>query len=157
MPNLPPKPCPARGCGELVAGGGYCPAHTRNHSRTYDATRPSAALRGYGRRWRGYRSRYLRQHPLCSCGEPSTDVDHIEAVTGPADRLFWVPSNHQPLCHSCHSAKTAREDGGLGKTPQCANVSHGGGSDSLGSAPRRPIGQLAKKQTQFCPPGGYPV
>jgi 5-methylcytosine-specific restriction protein A len=28
--------------------------------------------------------------------------------------LFWDSSNWQPLCHECHSSKTAREDGGFG-------------------------------------------
>jgi 5-methylcytosine-specific restriction protein A len=28
--------------------------------------------------------------------------------------LFWNRSNWQSLCHSCHSRKTASEDGGWG-------------------------------------------
>jgi 5-methylcytosine-specific restriction protein A len=28
--------------------------------------------------------------------------------------LFWDRSNWQGLCHPCHSAKTATEDGGFG-------------------------------------------
>ncbi|WP_232338165.1 MULTISPECIES: HNH endonuclease [Bordetella] len=31
-----------------------------------------------------------------------------------AQRLFWDTSNWQGLCWSCHSIKTAREDGGFG-------------------------------------------
>jgi 5-methylcytosine-specific restriction protein A len=30
--------------------------------------------------------------------------------------LFWDQSNWQPLCHTCHSKKTAREDGGFGNS-----------------------------------------
>lgn len=30
-------------------------------------------------------------------------------------RLFWDPSNWQPLCAGCHSTKTAKEDGGFGR------------------------------------------
>jgi 5-methylcytosine-specific restriction endonuclease McrA len=35
-------------------------------------------------------------------------------VTGPDDPLFWMPSNHQPICNSCHRFKTASE----GRTAQ---------------------------------------
>lgn len=41
------------------------------------------------------------------------DVDHIVAVNGPADPLFWDRKNHQGLCESCHSYKTATQDGGF--------------------------------------------
>lgn len=47
-------------------------------------------------------------------------VDHITPISGPTDRLFWEPSNHQPLCGSCHSRKTVVEDKlgiGHGRTP----------------------------------------
>jgi len=45
---------------------------------------------------------------------PSTVVDHIQPVKGPEDPAFWDPRNHQALCRSCHSAKTAARDGGFG-------------------------------------------
>lgn len=85
------------------------------------ARRATAAQRGYGYRWRKYSQRYLRSHPLCvHCSRKGSivvarQVDHIEPVSGPDDPLFWVSSNHQPLCHSCHSEKTARDKAG-GKT-----------------------------------------
>jgi 5-methylcytosine-specific restriction protein A len=85
--------------------------HRPSGHRTYDQQRGSAAARGYGYRWRIYRRWFLRRNPLCSCGQAATDVDHIKAVSGPDDPLFWEPSNHQPLCHPCHSAKTRRENG----------------------------------------------
>jgi 5-methylcytosine-specific restriction protein A len=44
----------------------------------------------------------------------SEHVDHIKPVSGPGDPLFWEPTNHQALCQSCHSIKTAREDGAFG-------------------------------------------
>lgn len=37
-------------------------------------------------------------------------VDHILPVSGRDDPLFWDVSNHQPLCHACHSQKTAKEN-----------------------------------------------
>jgi 5-methylcytosine-specific restriction protein A len=41
-------------------------------------------------------------------------TDHIVAVTGPDDPLFWDKTNWQPICHTCHSIKTAKEDGSFG-------------------------------------------
>lgn len=42
----------------------------------------------------------------------ATDVDHIvPREQGGSDQ--W--SNLQALCHSCHSKKTATEDGGFGR------------------------------------------
>ncbi|MFA5379199.1 MAG: HNH endonuclease signature motif containing protein, partial [Dehalococcoidia bacterium] len=55
-------------------------------------------------------------NPICvMCGRPATDVDHIEPHCGDYDK-FWDESNLSALCHSCHSRKTAREDGGFGRT-----------------------------------------
>lgn len=77
--------------------------------------------RGYGtRRWKEYRKRYQISNPWCAeclkSGKevPMRDIDHIIPVSGPFDPLFWDQTNHQPLCHSCHSRKTASEDGGFG-------------------------------------------
>lgn len=80
-----------------------------------DAQRPSAAKRGYGRKWSAYRTWFLNRHPVCvACMVKSaTHVDHIKAVHGPDDQGFWYEANHQALCHSCHSRKTVREDGGF--------------------------------------------
>jgi 5-methylcytosine-specific restriction protein A len=119
----PQRPCATFGCAGLVSGEDrYCEAcQARPRRREYDDHRPSAAKRGYGHRWRVYSRWYLRQHPLCvECEragrvKASTDVDHIEAVDGPDDPLFWDETNHQALCHECHSAKTCREDGGFGR------------------------------------------
>ncbi|WP_312876112.1 HNH endonuclease [Paenibacillus alginolyticus] len=44
---------------------------------------------------------------------PSEHVDHIIAVNGPGDPLFWKEDNHQALCQPCHSRKTIAEDGGF--------------------------------------------
>ena len=99
-------------------------------TRRYDQARGSAAQRGYDAQWVRYRRMFLAEHPLCAeCtqrGERvrATDVDHIVPVSGPGDPLFWEPTNHQGLCHSDHSRKTAREDGGFGN--------RAGGSDVQG-------------------------
>lgn len=63
--------------------------------------------------WRKLRRSVLEREPLCRhCAArglivPSVDVDHID--NNPAND---EPSNHQALCHECHSRKTARDMGG---------------------------------------------
>ncbi|MHB0886869.1 MAG: HNH endonuclease [Bacillota bacterium] len=45
-------------------------------------------------------------------GRPATDLDHrVSKRKGGTDD----PANLQALCHQCHSAKTAREDGRFGQ------------------------------------------
>lgn len=79
--------------------------------------RGTTAQRGYGYRWQQYCKTFKQANPLCNhCRRKATQqVDHIQAVSGPDDPLFWEPTNHQGLCHSCHSIKTVREDGGFGR------------------------------------------
>ena len=48
-----------------------------------------------------------------ACDGMAQCVDHIAPHQGD-DALFWDQTNWQPLCNGCHSAKTAREDGGFG-------------------------------------------
>lgn len=82
--------------------------------------RPNAAARGYGGRWQRYRATFLLAHPLCVLCEaagkvvPAEHVDHKTPAL-PADAGFWEPTNHQALCKPCHSRKTIKEDGGLGR------------------------------------------
>lgn len=44
---------------------------------------------------------------------PATVTDHIIPHKGD-QHLFWDFLNRQSLCRSCHSKKTALEDGGFG-------------------------------------------
>ena len=74
--------------------------------------RPSPTARGYGYRWQQVRAEHLRMEPTCRiCGEAATDVDHIVSrwYSGSDDH-----DNLRSLCHSHHSRKTARVDGGFG-------------------------------------------
>lgn len=88
-------------------------SHSPDKPRSYSWARASSAARGYGGRWRKIRDAVLRREPLCrSCrllglDVEATDVDHIvPRARGGTDEA----SNLQPLCHSCHSKKTATED-----------------------------------------------
>lgn len=80
--------------------------------------RKSSRERGYGYKWQKYSKRRLAANPFCEsdhCRDHytvATCTDHIQPVTGADDPLFWQPSNHQSLCHSCHSRKTATETNG---------------------------------------------
>lgn len=48
------------------------------------------------------------------CGRTATHVDHrVARSSGGTDDL----RNLRSLCHGCHSAKTARQDGGFGNGP----------------------------------------
>lgn len=94
---------------------GSAPSTTKQHM-----PRETASQRGYDSRWQKARIGWLRSHPLCVHCEreglvrAATDVDHIKPHKG--DKvLFWDNSNWMSLCHSCHSRKTANEDGGFGR------------------------------------------
>ena len=121
----PPQPiamplmtfCKYPGCHKAVPfGTSYCDKHKDASHRTVE--RKSAYARGYNRKWQRQSKEFLKRHPLCvECERngritPATEVDHIKPHKG-NQKLFWDVTNWQPLCHSCHSRKTAKEDGGF--------------------------------------------
>lgn len=114
MPYKARRPCKAPGCPSLVDQG-FCDKHHHlDTKRLYDDSRPSAAKRGYGHRWRKLRRLVLNRQPVCKakgCNRFATDVDHIVPKNRGGDDSM---DNLQGLCHSCHSVKTATEDGAFG-------------------------------------------
>lgn len=112
--------CRHAGCNTLIAAAGYCAPHAHLHQLQSDAHRGSAHQRGYNKRWQKARLTFLRNNPVCTrCASAglvvvATDVDHIIPHKGD-QTLFWDSGNWQSLCKSCHSKKTAREDGGFGR------------------------------------------
>jgi 5-methylcytosine-specific restriction protein A len=94
-----------------------------------DKARASAHARGYGRRWQKTSAGFLLAHPLCSdpyglhgnAPRAAEVTDHIIPHRGNMG-LFWDPKNWQPLCRVCHNRKTAREDGGFGRSMKKAEV-----------------------------------
>ena len=77
--------------------------------------RPSAHRRGYGRKWREARAKFLAEHQWCvmcqRAGQEvkATVVDHIVPHKGDW-KVFWRRSNWQALCEHHHNSKTARHD-----------------------------------------------
>ncbi len=114
--------CSWPGCVQLVfLPGRYCDKHKElrekqisERKKSRDKWRGSAASRGYDYQWGKFRKSYLRNHPVCAhCGRLATEVDHIIPFKGDKARIF-DENNLQPLCHECHSKKTASENGGFG-------------------------------------------
>lgn len=79
-------------------------------------SRESAHRRGYDKQWKKLRADILKRDGFrCQrCGEygnASFHVDHIKPFGAVDDPLRLDESNLQVLCPSCHSTKTAKEDG----------------------------------------------
>ena len=97
----------------------------RRKPRCKDNLRPSAARRGYGgKRWQHLRravflrDKYICQQPGCHriCLDSSPDHSHrphCDHIVAKADGGTDDKSNLQTLCGSCHSYKTATENGGF--------------------------------------------
>ena len=103
--DKPLRYCKQPNCSNLVKGG-YCDKHNIKVASKHTSM--------YNTRWRKARVIFLKAHPLCAiCNDIATDVDHIISHKG-NEKLFWDVTNWQALCHSCHSTKTNKEDGGFG-------------------------------------------
>ena len=110
MPQRPPHPCSVPDCPALVSRGARCPDHVRAQRREADSLRPSGSRR-YPHAWSkpgGYREQHLHREPSCRFCRAGTqlEVDHIDG-----DSTNHNPSNLRTLCHSCHSGRTARDQG----------------------------------------------
>ena len=115
-----PHPCSYPGCKLLVEmSGGRCEKRRLQVQQESERKRRSAAIRGYGARWRLARKAFLKRNPLCAeCQgrgilKAATVVDHVIPHKGDSG-LFWDESNWQALCKRCHDKKTARSDGRWG-------------------------------------------
>lgn len=114
----PLKPCAAPGCPELVRGRGRCPMH-EGVARDAERVRSAEKSKLYNSTWRRLAKAFLARNPFCrACSregvlEMAAAVDHVTPHKGD-QALFWDEANWQPLCASCHSRKTASEDGGFG-------------------------------------------
>lgn len=104
------KVCKIDGCPELTTQS-LCPMHEAHAARERDKKRVRDRTR-FNSSWEIRRTRWLRAHPWCVvCGFAANTVDHIVSLSqgGKDDQ-----TNYQSMCVSCHSKKTASEDGGFG-------------------------------------------
>lgn len=69
--------------------------------------------------WRLLRAAVLRRdnHRCAICRREGSHVDHIVSRSRRPD-LALNAANLRVLCHSCHSHKTVRQDGGFGRKGQ---------------------------------------
>lgn len=98
-------PCAEPGCPNLTDTT-RCTTHHKAKRKASDRKRPNARRRGYGHRWQQTRARALTYMPTCQCGEPATDVHHLDGQ-GPNGPRGHDMLNLQTMCHSCHSKTTA--------------------------------------------------
>lgn len=124
MPYMSKKLCLNPRCGVRVDRG-YCAEHESKRRQLSDGNRPGHGKHYSRKSWRLLRLEQLDQQPFCKairpdgsvCNALATEVDHIVplSVGGTDDE-----DNLQSLCHSCHSRKTVKEDGGFGKRKRSA-------------------------------------
>jgi len=119
--------CTKPGCNAYaLTNRSRCAAHPPH--REYDSKRPEYRALYTTIGWSDMKRNQLRSHPLCAeHGRKGrvvagSQVDHIIPHKGDL-ALFFDPSNLQTLCASCHSRKTAREDGGFGHAARIATNS----------------------------------
>ncbi|WP_354139730.1 HNH endonuclease signature motif containing protein [Bradyrhizobium sp. LB11.1] len=111
MPFAAPRLCT---CGRVVPAGKRCACAVKRKAER-DRLRPTAPQRGYDSDWKSLRAKHLAAHPYCvDCGDAATDVDHVVSIRRAPHRRLDV-TNLASRCHSCHSRKTAREDGSFGR------------------------------------------
>jgi len=105
------KPARICACRFRIKHGELCPCEKQRKAEA-DATRPSAAARGYDAAWRKLRAKHLKRQPNCvMCGEPGDTVDHIKKVSD-FPELRLDPLNLQTFCRHHHSSTVQRQERG---------------------------------------------
>jgi 5-methylcytosine-specific restriction protein A len=119
MPSRPPRVCARPGCTRTTKAGPYCAQCTaarqaKRKPADYDAHRPSAARRAYGRKWQPIRAAVLRRDAyICQhCGQPAGKSAHVDHIVPKAEGGTDDQDNLETLCRGCHSRKTVRENRG---------------------------------------------
>lgn len=108
----PSRPCKYPRCPHLAVKDGYCELHYKQIQRQTDQKRGTSTERGYNYQWRKIRAYVLNREPLCrECANegrvtPAVAVHHID---GNVHNMSL--DNLEPICQSCHSKITAKEQG----------------------------------------------
>lgn len=112
------KLCSAPGCmNTAMLGKNYCNKHIalqtqRDNRKIFTQRTKSRQWHNLynTQRWRKESKEFLAGHPFCYvCGKPSKIVDHIQPHRGNLE-LFYDQTNWQPMCWSCHTRKTFKEN-----------------------------------------------
>lgn len=110
MPMRAPRLC---GCGHRVAAAELCPCERRRDKARRDAfdnRRPNARARGYDEHWRKVRASILAAEPWCRTHAARGDkVEAVEVDHMDGNARNNATANLRPLCKSCHSRRTARD------------------------------------------------
>lgn len=124
MPVRAPRIC---SCGKVVPSGQRC-ACQRAKAKAYDASRGTAASRGYTGSWRKAAAAFLalpgNERCSCGCGRVANMVDHRIAPKGDQS-VFWDRSNWQPFNVLCNTRKAIRSEGGFGRPSVIGGQMHG--------------------------------
>lgn len=142
MPRLKTLQPKLRVLGSIVEERyGVAPTPRYRAKRTGRDADPRRTIPLNSHAWRKLRDAVLASEPLCrhcqerGIVEPATDVDHVSG--DPSDNSM---ANLQPLCHSCHSIKTAADHGKRVASGCDADGLTGEWKKSLGADARRPPG-----------------
>lgn len=106
--------------------------HTRvfkkKSSKSY--SKPEHAKLYYSRRWRNLRALFISRYPLCKECKKNNKivegrvVDHIQPVSEGGEFYLWT--NLQTLCNTCHRKKSATEVNNRIRIKQLKNKLNGG-------------------------------
>lgn len=111
--------CARTGCRNLVEDGGLC-SQCAAKRKPNPSGRKSVSVKGWmnSARYRNRRREWIKGKLCVFCLEKgirkfADTLEHKIAHCGDYE-LFWNEENWQGSCWSCHSRKTAKEDGGFG-------------------------------------------
>ena len=116
MPRSAPSACGTPMCAGMADRGMFCDACKKEKRTTYAVSPERAKLNSFyaSPLWRRLSQRVRRTYPLCiMCTTHGLTVladvvDHRLPVRTHWDRRY-DKDNLQPLCHTCHNKKTARD------------------------------------------------
>lgn len=109
------KICKKSGCGRTCEPGKeYCYLHSDLEGKRIIFNKRTKSNEWHylysTARWKRMSKDFLQKYPKCFvCGAKATIADHIVPHRGNLE-LFFNEDNLQPMCWSCHSRKTFKEN-----------------------------------------------